>query len=107
MSLFDTDSSDKLLSLSFNKPSEKKAEQIVARRLCKTLGIDYASVADGPAGKNSLIAKVIEKYIELNPTAFDKVKGLMPSSQILAHQVRRSKPKTAYAMTSVLRGMAY
>ena len=107
MSLFDTDKSDQLLALAFNKPSEKRAEQILARRLCKVLGIDYASLDKNVQGKNALVAQVVERFIETSPASISAVKRLLPNPTILANDIRKTRPKTAYEMGAVLRGMAY
>ena len=85
MSIFDEDN-DSLLVLAFNKPSEKKSEQILARRLCKLLGISYDSLDKTDRQPNGLLMQVVDKAIELHGNEFKGVKGLMPGRAVLANE---------------------
>ncbi|MGM0421621.1 MAG: hypothetical protein ACQEQL_00825 [Pseudomonadota bacterium] len=105
MSLFDSDGTP--LAAAFNKPSEKQVEHIIARRLCKVLGIDYTTLDKKSGSRGQVLEQVIDTYLTLNPTAMKQVKKLLPSTAILAREIRQDRPKTVQDMATSLRACAY
>lgn len=104
MSLFD--SQETPLAVVFNKPSQLQEERILARRLCKTLGIDYASL-DKKAKGSALVEQVVDRYLKLHPDSLNAVKRLLPSTKMLAQEIQHEKPKTAHRFAIALRSCAY
>jgi|GEM_PF-1781645 kynurenine formamidase len=105
MPLFDSDGAP--LAAAFNKPSEKQVEHIIARRLCKALGIDYTALDKKADSHSNILEQVVDQYLTLNPKAVEQVKNLLPSTSILAREIRHDKPKTAHDMGISLRSCAY